>query len=236
MRRLRFVILILVVFGSMLAAAPGYAQQSLNFSIGGFVPRGEDARTRSNGQSGDVLVNNLDFLAFRIKDFNGPTISGEYSVGLGEWLDASLGVGFYRRTVPSVYLDLVNEDGTEIEQDLRLRIVPWTATIRFLPLGRSAPIQPYIGGGVGVFQWRYSESGQFVAVDQTIFRDSFVGSGVTAGPVILGGVRFPVGSWTIGGEVKYQKAEGDLPADQEFSAGKIDLGGWTYAATFGIRF
>jgi outer membrane protein W len=138
--------------------------------------------------------------------------------------------------VPSVYLDLVNEDGTEIEQDLKLRIVPWTATVRFLPLGRSAPIQPYIGAGVGVFQWRYSESGQFVAVDGTIFRDSFVGSGATAGPVVLGGVRFPVGSWLIGGEVKYQKAEGSLPADQEFSADKIDLGGWTYAATFGIRF
>jgi hypothetical protein len=236
MRRLRLTVLNLVVFGSILAAAPSYAQQSLNFSIGGFVPRGEDARTRVNGQSGDVLVNNLDFLAFRIKDFNGPTISGEYSVGLGEWIDASLGVGFYRRTVPSVYLDLVNEDGTEIEQDLRLRIVPWTATIRFLPLGRSAPVQPYIGGGVGVFQWRYTESGQFVGIDGTIFRDSFVGSGTTAGPVILGGVRFPVGPWTIGGEVKYQRAEGDLPADQEFSAAKIDLGGWTYAATFGIRF
>ncbi len=235
MRRLPFTVLLITLLGTAFAPATSYAQQSLTFSIGAFTPHGEDARTR--GRSGDVLVNNLDFLAFRIKDFNGATASAEYLVGVGEWLDGGLGVGFYRRTVPTVYLDLVNPDGTEIEQQLKLRTVPLTATIRFLPLGRSSGIQPYIGAGVGVFLWRYSESGQFVdTADQSIFRDSFVGSGTKAGPVILGGIRFPAKSWGLGGEVRYQKAEGDLPSDQGFSASKIDLGGWTYTATFSIKF
>ena len=225
-----------MLVGTTFAAAPSYAQQSLSFSFGAFTPHGEDARIRSGRGSGDVLVNNLDSLAFRIKDFNGATFNADYLIGMGEWLDAGLGVGFYRRTVPTVYLDLVNQDGSEIEQDLRLRIVPWTATIRFLPLGRSSAVQPYIGAGVGIFQWRYSETGQFVATDSTIFRDSFVGSGAKAGHVILGGVRFGAGPFSIGGEVKYQKAEGDLPLDQEFSANKIDLGGWTYAATVSVKF
>ena len=213
------------------------AQQSLSFYVGGFVPLGEDARVRINGRSDDVLVNNLDFLAFNIKDFSGGTAGAEYLVGVGQWLEAGLGVGIYRRTVPSVYLDLVNKNGTEIEQDLRLRIVPYTATVRFLPLGRSSGLRPYIGAGVGVLAWRYSESGDFVdSFDNTIFRDSFVGTGTATGPIVLGGLRIPLGPWDIGGEVRYQKATGDLPADQSFSANKIDLGGWTYAVTFNIHF
>src|SRR5262245_20439482 len=49
---------------ALLVPVAGYAQQSVNFSIGGFVPKGEDSRTH-----GDVLVNNLDFLAFDLGDF-----------------------------------------------------------------------------------------------------------------------------------------------------------------------
>ena len=65
--------------------------------------------------------------------------------------------------MPTVDSNFVNSTAAEIEQDLKLRIVPFTATVRLLPLGHDAPVQPYIGGGVGVFGWRYSESGQFVA-------------------------------------------------------------------------
>ncbi len=224
------------VAGLMLPATAN-AQQSLNLYVGGFVPLGEDARARTDGGwSDDVLVNNLDYLAFNLRDFNGGTAGAEYLVGVGQWLDAGLGVGIYQRTVPSVYADLVNVNGSEIEQDLKLRIVPFTATVRWLPLGRSTAVQPYIGAGVGVFAWRYSETGDFVdPVDDSIDPASYVGSGTATGPVILGGLRFPVGAWHLGGEVRYQRATGDLPADQFFSS-KIDLGGWTYVATFNVHF
>jgi outer membrane protein W len=227
------------LFAVVLLATPSlaHAQQSLNLSFGGFVPRGEDARVRDGGRSSDVLVNNLDFLAFDLKDFNGVTANAEYLVGLGEHLDAGLGVGLYRRTVPSVYADFVNVNGAEIQQDLRLRIVPFTATVRFLPFGRSAAFHPYLGAGLGVFNWRYSESGEFVDFsDRSIYRDSFVGSGTATGPVVLGGVSIPTSLFDIGGEVRYQNATGDLPRAEDFSADKVDLGGWTYLATFRIRF
>lgn len=222
---------------SALAPASSYAQQSLNFSLGGFTTRGEDARVRSNNRSDDVLVNNLDFLAFKLNDFNGATAGAEYLVAIGEWVDAGLGVGFYRRTVPSIYSDFVNSNGTEIEQNLKLRVVPFTATIRFLPLGHHNGLEPYIGAGVGVFNWRYSETGSFVDFsDGSIFRDSFLGTGTATGPVVLGGIRLPVGSFGVGGEIRYQNAIGDLPSDQGFSGTKIDLGGWNYVATFNVRF
>jgi hypothetical protein len=215
----------------LLATPPASAQQSLNLYIGGFTPRGEDARDRN-----DVLVNNLNFLAFNIKDFNAATVGGEWIIGLGNNLEGSLGVGFYTRTVPTVYLEFTNTNGSEIEQDLKLRVVPFTATVRFLPMGRHNGIEPYIGAGVGVFNYRYSESGQFLATDRTIFRDTFIGSGTATGPVILGGVRVPVGSWAVGGEIRYQSAKGDLPSDQDFSGSKIDLGGFNYLFTLNVRF
>lgn len=218
----------------LLAAPSASAQQSVNLFVGGFTPRAVDART-----DGDVLVRNLNFLAFDTGDFKGATVGGEWLVALGDNLDAGLGIGFYQRTVPTVYSNFVNANGSEIENDLKLRIVPFTATIRFLPLGHQAAIQPYVGAGVGVFAWRYSETGEFVDFtdpNRAIFRGSFKGSGSNAGPMILGGVRFPIGATDVGGEIRYQSAEGTLPADQDFAGTKIDLGGFNYLVTFNIRF
>lgn len=222
------------------APAAASAQQSLNFTIGAFTPRGGDCLgsrcpDRTND---DVLANNLDFFDFNIKDFRGPTVGAEYLVGLGNSFEAGLGVGFYTRTVPSVFLDLINSDGSEIAQDLKLRVIPFSATVRYLPMGRNngLGIQPYIGAGVGVFAWRYRESGQFVDANNVIFADTFTGSGSVTGPIVLGGVRFPIGSVGVGGEIRWQKAEGNLPADQSFAGSKIDLGGITYNFTIGFRF
>jgi outer membrane protein W len=222
----------LLVLVSLLAPATSYAQQSINFFVGGFSPKGEDARDRD-----DVLWNNLDFLAFDIKDFRGGTAGAEYLVGLNEFIDAGLGVGIYKRTVPSVYTNYVNRNGSEIEQDLKLRMVPFTATVRFLPFGRSAGIQPYIGAGVAIINWRYTESGEFVDfTDGSTFRDTFEGKGTATGPTVLGGIRFPLGAWDLGGEVRWQDAKGDLPTDLGFAGDKVDLGGWHYVATINVRF
>lgn len=232
MRRLSLVFGLLLVITGVLTPSSSYAQQSINFYVGGFVPTSEDARDRD-----DVLWNNLDFLAFNIKDFHSGTAGMEYLVGVNEYVDAGLGVGIYRRTVPSVYASLVNANGSEIEQDLKLRMVPFTATVRFLPMGRSAGIEPYIGGGVALVNFRYSESGEFVdSSDNSIFRDTFVGKGTATGATILGGLRVPVDAWSFGGEVRWQRALGDLPASEGFAGSKIDLGGWTYVATLQVKF
>jgi outer membrane protein W len=219
-----------VVVG-LLASPAASAQSSFNFYVGGFTPRPETSRTPN-----DVLVKNLDFLVFDIKDFNGPTFGGEYLVGMLDKLEAGLGVGYQSKTVPTVYRSFVNANGTEIDQELKLRVIPVTATIRFLPLGHRDAVTPYIGAGVGIFAWRYSETGQFLATDRSIFRGNFVGSGTATGPVILGGVRVPVGNFGLGGELRYQSAKGDLPSDQDFAGTKIDLGGFTYTFTVNVRF
>jgi len=211
------------------------AQQSFSFYIGGFSPRSLDAR-----ETTDVLYNDLlngDYsLDFDVDEFGGATLGGEWLAALGDRFEAGVGVGYYSQTVESEYAFLEEDDFSLIEQDLRLRVVPASATIRFLPLGRDSAVQPYIGGGVGIFSWKYSEIGEFVdTFDDSVYLDRYNGSGTTAGPLILGGLRFPVGSWDIGGEIRYQRAEGDLPED-EFLGSTIDLGGMNYLVTFNVRF
>jgi hypothetical protein len=222
-------LVVLGVVGSPVASAQ---QQQVSFSFGGFSPRAEDARG-----SNDVLVGDRQFLDFNIGDLSGPTVGGEWLVNLGNNFEAGLGLGFYQRTTPAVDRLSTFANGDPIVADLKLRVVPFSATVRFLPMGHNGPIQPYIGAGVGVFAWRYSETGDFVANDNvTIIHDSFSGSGSATGPVILGGVRVPVGGWAVGGELRYQSASGTLPGDQGFAGSKIDLGGITYTFTINVRF
>src|SRR5436190_20404163 len=98
MRRLSSVFAFATLSAALLVPTTTYAQQSVNFYIGGFAP---SVGTHSHDEN--VISNNLDFLAFNVNDFNGVTYGGEYLVGVGEWLDAGLGVGYYQQTVPSVY-------------------------------------------------------------------------------------------------------------------------------------
>jgi opacity protein-like surface antigen len=221
------------------------ARHSIGFNLGYFWVKGEDGRPNDcfiGDDDCDVLVADLsseDPLAFLIKDFNQVRFGGEWLYAVSDVLETGVGLGYYQETVPSVYRDLVNANGTEIAQDLKLRIVPITATVRFLPLGRSGAVEPYIGGGVGFFNWRYSESGEFVdSSDGSIFRESYTADGTAVGPVILGGLRFPAGdAFTVGVEYRWQKAEGDTkPAESQLLGNKVDLGGSSLNFTMHIRF
>ncbi|MEQ1758870.1 MAG: hypothetical protein ABL986_11170 [Vicinamibacterales bacterium] len=214
------------------AATPAHAQQTFNLTLGGFVPNGQDAR-----ESGDVLTANHEYLVFDFKDFNNATVGGEWLVAAGPFVEFGAGLSFYRRTVPTVYRDYIASDRSEIEQSLKLRLVPVTFTARLVPTGQSSPIQPYVGAGVALVNWRYSEFGDFVdfgSPSLVVRPGTFVANGTEVAPVVLGGVRLAGDVITFGGEVRYQKAAADL--GNEFAGPKLDLGGWTYQATLGIRF
>jgi hypothetical protein len=186
----------------------------------------------------DVLVKDRQFLSFDIDDFNGATVGGEWLVPFGNFLEGGAGISFSRRTVPSVYTNFVDTDGTEVDQDLRLRLVRSTSpSAWFRPVNRRRCSRTSASAS-SIVNWRYSESGEFIDFSgggRTVFRDTFVGTGNATGPVALGGLRF-VGDHATGGfEVRYRKAEDTLPAG-EFAASKIDLGGWSYLFTGGVRF
>ena len=215
----------------LLLPALASAQQSFQVNVGYFSPRGEDSRV-----DGDALVGNLDFHTFDLGDLGNVAVGGEWLFPLGDYLEGGVGVSYFSRTIPAVYTEFVNDNGAEIEQDFKLRMVPVSATIRFLPLGRGARIEPYVGAGLGVFVWRYTETGEFIDDNFDIFRDRFEDDGTAVGPLVFGGVRLPMThNFSIGGEVRYQRAEGELDPDL-FNGDRIDLGGLTWQAVLQFRF
>ena len=227
----------------LLAPASAFAQitrvsssdhrNAVGVTLGGFFPRGEDGRV-----DGDIMIADLDDLAFEVNNFNGFVVNGEWLFTLGKYFESGVAVGYYKRSVDSVYRGLVNADGSEIEQTLKFRVSPFTASVRFLPVGHGS-VEPYVGIGVGVFNWRWSESGEFVDTsDNSIFRATYVADGTSVGPVILAGIRAPVGdAFDVGGEVQFQRATGDIDQQQTGLLGsKIDLGGWHALVSMHIRF
>jgi hypothetical protein len=226
----------LVFCAALASASPALAQQqTVNFTFGGFVPRGEDARV-----AGDVLVENRTFLVFDIGEFKSATAGVEWLFPIGNFVEGGAGVSFTRRTVPTVYDQFVDDAGDEIEQELRFRRIPIDLTLRVLPLGASSPVQVYFGGGLSIIPWRYSETGDFIDFGSPglpVDRGTFVGSSTETGAVALAGVRFQGRGAAGGFEVKYHKADASFqPDDDEFAGTHLDLGGWTYQATLGFRF
>lgn len=229
-KRLGWVVLVAcaVIFGSV---RPALAQQTLNFSFGYFTPKGEDARADR-----DILVTNRNAFVFEVDDFNTGTVGGEWLVPLGNYFEAGAGASLSRRSVPSVYADFLSSDRSEIEQDFKMRLIPVAFTVRVLPLGQSSGVQPYFGGGIAIVNYRYAETGEFVDRNRAIFRDSFVASGSKTGPVAVAGLRFAGDTLSAGGEVRFQKAEANLgDTFAGISEPVLDLGGWTYQFTIGMR-
>jgi hypothetical protein len=231
---LRFIVraAILAVILGLLIPQTARADQLFSFGLGYFTVRGEDVRVDR-----DILLENRTFLTFDVRDFHGATLNGEWLLEFGEFFEGGVGIGYYRRTVPSFYTGWVDVDGTDIDQDLRLRIVPITATVRLLPLGRRGGFQPYVGGGLGILNWRYSETGEFIDFrNQSIFRDRFVDQGNSIGPVAMVGARlWPNRSLGFGGEIRYQGGRGELdPA--LFESDRLDLGGVSFQANLLFRF
>jgi opacity protein-like surface antigen len=229
-RRTVFTALVLALCAGLFAA-PASAQQSLNFQVGSFAPLSES--TRAN----DVLIANREYLSFDVRDLRGATVSADWSFLLGEHIELGIGAGYYQRRMPSVWTELVYDDGSDIEQEITLRIVPVTAMVKFLPLGGSRSVQPYIGVGGSVYFWHYSEIGDFVDLtDDSIYSEQYVGNGTSFGPVGMAGVRFRVSqNATFGAEGRYQWGKGTLSTDS-FLSDRIDLGGYSALVTFGYRF
>ncbi len=227
----------LVVAGGLAgsaASASAQVVQSVNLSVGAFMPRGEDARVVH-----DVWLANLPVFRFEIKDFTGGEASGEWNFAFGNRVELGLGGAFYQRNVPTIYRDYVNKDHSEIQSAMKLRTIPVTAVVRLLPFGRPGQFQPYVGAGINVTPWRYSEIGDFIDFNDknNVYHARYVATGTSTGAVILAGFRAPIGGdiYALTMEGRYTTGEGKLNAN-DFLGTKIDLGGTSFRVGFLIRF
>ena len=192
--------------------------------------------------AGDTIVANLYAdppfaLGYRVSDFNNVTVGAEWLIPLGNFLEVGTSVNYYSATVPSFYPELTNDNGSEITQSLKLRTVPVTGTLRLVMTGRRAAVQPYVGAGVAIVPWNYSEIGDFVDPDLNVFRWEYKDSGTAVGAVIFGGLRVALNrKVALGGEFRYLMADAPLDPNTGFQGTRLDLGGMTYQGSVIFRF
>lgn len=222
------------VVGGSAVSASAQVVQSVNVSVGVFLPRAEDARVVN-----DVWLANVPVFKFQVSDFTGGELSGEWNFAFSNRVELGVGGAFYQRTVPTVYRDYVNKDRSEVQSEFKLRTIPATAIIRLMPFGKLGQFQPYVGGGVTATSWRYSEVGDFIDFNDNnnVYHARYVASGTAIGAVALAGFRAPMGGdvYAFTMEGRYQTGEGTLNKN-DFLDSKIDLGGTSLRVGLLVRF
>ena len=198
----RVVVAALLVFALAVGLpAPASAQQTISVQIGAFLPKGENAPCRGRRAGHQPGVPALRFRGLQ-------RLPGERRlvVRAGQYLEGSAGFGYYQSTVPTVYREWINEDGSEIEQDLKLRIMPATARGQSSAARRQA----------GLPALRRRRSGRLLLALQRNRGNSWARttassatrsceSGTSVGPVAVFGVRGVMSqSAVIGVEGRYQ--------------------------------
>ena len=200
--------------------------QLVGFNVGGFLLKGVDEpRSRRRPACEPAPIS-----TFEIKDFNNVDLWRRMALRVRQLLRDRCWRRLLPEDRPHRLSRLRERQRRRIAQDLKLQIVPITGTVRFLPVGRGAAVEPYIGGGIGFFNWRYSEAGEFVDFsDDTIFRDVYTADGTAVGPVIVAGLRIPIGdAFTAGVDTAGRTPTGTpSPRRAGSLADKIDLGGNT---------
>jgi hypothetical protein len=220
--------------------AAGWAS-GLELRLGGLFPRGQsnlfdDIRELYTPDSRADECTATSCPGVQTKDWNGVYGGIEYSFNLAPKVEMAFSLDGYGRDIDSSYRDNVRDDGSEIQQTLRLAVVPLGVSFRVTPLDRHAAVQPYATIGGDVFFYRYEEFGDFIDFfddSLPIRSDSFVSDGAVLGGHAAIGLRVPLGhDFAITGEVRYQFAPRKR-MDDDFDLNEIDLSGTS--ATIGVR-
>jgi opacity protein-like surface antigen len=218
----------------LVAASPAAGWASgLELRIGGFFPRAQSDLFQDDAE---LYSPAGEQRGVKKSDFNGVYGGAEYSFNVADHVEMGLSIDGYSKKIPTVYRDFTRPNGNEIEQDLRLSIVPVGVSLRVLPLDRYAAIQPYATIGADVFFYQYEEFGDFIdffTSNLDISSDSFKSDGAAFGGHAAAGLRIPLGhDFAITAEGRYQFAQKKGMGD-DFNKNRIDLNG--ASATIGVR-
>ena len=174
------------------------------------------SRAKIRGLTTTCIFNNLDSLLFEIDDFNGVTFGAEWLFALDRLHRA--------RRRRSATTRARHRASTRSRERRRRRDRAGTEAAPDPDVGdgsipadrpRRAAVQPYIGAGVGAINWRYTETGEFVDFERRDLPRELRSHGTEVGPVVLGGVRFPVADmWNVGGEIRWHRGQGRYRRDR----------------------
>ncbi len=188
--------------------------QGLNLKIGAFYPNMES----------DLWDLNRENLAFDKADMLGVYWGAEFEIFMGRQFSFSVEAGHYKKDVFTVYRDVVYDDGTPIRQDISLRMTTMEADFKLYPLGHRRLFNPYFGCGIGLYAWKYEQSGEFVDFEEEIvYEGKAYTNTITPGfNAKLGFVYRYRRSFGISFEARYIYLKGQLSELFE-GFGKLDL-------------
>jgi opacity protein-like surface antigen len=226
----------------VVAASPAATWASgLELRIGGFFPRAQsdlfgDVSELYTPDSRRDECTATTCPGVRKEDWNGVYGGAEYSFNVADHVEMGISLDGYSKRIPTIYRDFSRPNGNDIEQELKLTVVPLGVSLRVLPLDRYAAIQPYATVGADVFFYQYEEFGDFIdffSDGLDISADSFKSNGALFGGHAAAGLRIPLGhDFAITAEGRYQFAQKRRMSD-DFDLNRLDLNG--ASATIGIR-
>jgi hypothetical protein len=220
------VILIIVSVVIVMMNTPALHAGSFNFKVGLFHP----------DMNSDLWDINMENLAFEKQDMQGEYYGLEFEHFYGRYLSFSIEGGYYKKEHYTMYRDFVYADDSPIYQNLALRITSLEADIKVYPLGNRMRFYPYIGGGAGIYHWKYEQWGDFVDAETwLVYEDEYAeSSAYTTGFNAKAGfvVRFSR-SMGVSFETRYLYLKGNLSSFFE-GFEQLDMSGFTYS--LGINF
>ncbi len=218
----------LLVFCSM-GLLPGEARASgIELRIGGMKPRADSI----------LFADSVTLYTVQKDDFIGWFGGAEFTKSVHPNVELGLSVEGYAREIPTVYRDFTRPSKAEIEQTLRLGLLPVSAIVRFMPSGRYRTLTPYVGGGISAIFWEYEEFGDFIdfeASGQPVTFDSFKSTGAAFGPVVNGGLRYRLNE-DLQITADYRYFWGRETMDGDFFPNEIDVSGGALTVGFRLTF
>jgi len=123
-------------------------------------------------------------LTLNKSDFGSLTIGADVAFRVTSHLDFTIDAAYSRSNHKSEFRDFTDNNDLPIEQTTSFERIPITANLKLhlAPTGRSighlawipSRIVPYVGGGVGVMQYRFKQEGDFVDFNTNgVFPSSF---------------------------------------------------------------
>ncbi len=227
----------LLVAGASRASAGGF-----DVRVGAFFPKGNESLFQDLNS---LYTPNADpARGVKGSDFNSVFGGIEYNTVVAPNVEVGVSLDGYGRTVNTSYRDYTRPSGGEIQQTLKLDMVPVGVTIRLVPTSKRARFAPYVGGGVDAVFYTYEEQGDFVDFgDPTypILADRFKDSSVAFGVHVAGGFRVYLNhDFALVAEGRYQWAKKNMGQDfapnESGLVNRIDLSGASVVVGLHVRF
>lgn len=197
--------------------------------------------------SSDLFTFSMRELTLGKSDFRSGQIGGDVAITLAERVDLVLAVSSSSSRTRSEFRDWVDNNDMPIEQTTYFRVIPYTASLRYYVLPRGQRIgsiawipsrfTPFVSLGAGAAKYRFDQVGDFIDYQTlAVFADRYESAGTAALAQASVGAGWALSPFLqLTGEVRYQRAHGNLSSDfQGFKP--LDLSGASSSVGLTIRF